>query len=274
MAIKFKHEAETDEEFYYELCSFLMRNKYYKGTISCESKRTLDGLADYMTSINIPWVYSDYEEDIDIGYRLEDDSEDEDEDEDTDRQLIIQFDDKTVIKAKPKDQKRAFRRLEFEPFNIPIHLKNVEIRDMFLRTFQYAEEEIDIISPWMNNAVVNDEFKERMQFAMDRGVIIKIKYGLKPNDSEYNISRSVRSDKVAESLKNRFKKYYNSRLFIERDNIHYKLVLCDEKYKLEGSYNYLSFTGNYNDDTRKEGSPFGTNVEEIRQLRGDYFGNV
>ena len=65
-----------------------------------------------------------------------------------------------------------------------------------------------------------------------------------------------------------------NQLFITRDNIHYKLVLCDEKFKLEGGYNYLSFVGDYeNKSTRKEGSPFGTQVDEIRFLRKEYFGH-
>jgi hypothetical protein len=63
-------------------------------------------------------------------------------------------------------------------------------------------------------------------------------------------------------------------LSIVRDNIHYKLVLCDDLFKLEGGYNYLSFVGDYeNEDTRKEGSPYGTQVEEIRYLRKEYFGH-
>ena len=152
-------------------------------------------------------------------------------------------------------------------------MKNEQIRKVFLKSFIVAEKEIDIISPWMNFGVVNEKFVELMEKSLKRGVIIKILYGLKPNSSEYNISRSNRSDQVARYLKEYFKKFENQ-LFIQRDNIHYKLVLCDEKFKLEGGYNYLSFMGDYeNSDTRREGSPFGTNIDEIRFLRKEYFGN-
>ncbi len=35
-----------------------------------------------------------------------------------------------------------------------------------------------------------------------------------------------------------------------------------------------SFVGDYtNEDTRKEGSPYGTQIEEIRYLRKEYFGH-
>ena len=83
--------------------------------------------------------------------------------------------------------------------------------------------------------------------------------------------RSRRSDQVADLLRRRFADKGNQ-LQIRRDNIHYKLVLCDEKYKLEGGYNYLSFVGNYSEvDLRREGSPFGRDNQEIKHLRKLYF---
>ena len=112
-----------------------------------------------------------------------------------------------------------------------------------------------------------------MEDSLSRGVRICIIYGLNPDSSEYNLSRSNRSDQVAKYLRDRFSKY-GEMLSIVRDNIHYKLVLCDDLFKLEGGYNYLSFVGDYaNEDTRKEGSPYGTQVEEIRYLRKEYFGH-
>lgn len=274
MAIRFKHEAKTDEEFYYELCSYLMINQYLKGSISCESKSVLDGLRDYMISLNIPCYYADCDDKKSVGYKLIDDSDpDAEDEEDVNRDIIIDLENGTILRAEPKKIKTTFEKLEFEAFDQPMHLQNVEIRKMFLKTFQYAENEIDIISPWMNHAVINEEFMNRMKFALDRGVIIKIKYGLNPGNSEYSVSSSTRSDNVANKLKKKFERYLDTKFFITRDNIHYKLVLCDEKYKLEGSYNYLSFTGDYQNDTRTEGSPFGMNVEEIRLLRSKYFGD-
>ena len=123
----------------------------------------------------------------------------------------------------------------------------------------------------MNFGVVNERFIELMKRSLDRGVKIKILYGLTPDYSDYNLSRSNRSDQVAKFLRDTFSDY-GELLEIKRDNIHYKLVLCDEKYKLEGGYNYLSFVGDYtNEDTRREGSPYGTSVDEIRYLRREYF---
>ena len=162
---------------------------------------------------------------------------------------------------------------DFDLDSVPDHLKNEQIRDMFLRTFSLAQKEIDIISPWMNTRVVNPAFIGLMEEALQRGVKIRIQYGLNPGTDAYSWNRSHNSDLIADDLKEQFAPYGDA-FRIERKNLHYKLVLCDNLYKLEGSYNYLSFDGDYsNPDQRGEGSPFGRDVAEIERLRKEYFGD-
>lgn len=252
-----------------------MGNGITNGIIVSRSREILDGISDYMSAVRIPWCYtlSDYngigycltEEDIESGHPVI---------------CIDHMDDGSVefiCGNRRTEYDISSYRMEdignIGPMDMetPIHLKNEQIRKMFLKAFDVAEKEIDIISPWMNFSVVNEGLVELMRKAFERGVTIKIRYGLKPNSSEFDILRSTRSDQVAEYLKDIFKEY-GDRLDIVRDNIHYKLVLCDEKFKLEGGFNYLSFIGDYsNEDTRKEGSPYGTDVKEIRYLRKEYF---
>lgn len=272
--------ANSNKELFYGICSFLMRNGITSGNIYSRSHAILDGLGDYMSRTKIPWSYAN-DEDI-IGYVLVDG--DAPDNVLSSNEVIIDINDSSRITIKQGRKKQyniaihnintIYDELSKSEETIPIHLKNEQIRTMFLRSFLVAESEIDIISPWMNFGVVNEGFVELMRAALARGVKIKILYGLKPDSSEYNISRSNRSDQVAKYLRETFAEY-GDLLVIKRDNIHYKLVLCDEKFKLEGGYNYLSFVGDYsNEDTRTEGSPYGTQIDEIRYLRKEYFGNV
>ena len=271
--------VSSQKELYYGICSFLMKNGIIRGTIYSQSKALLDGLASYMSTVRIPWCYG-YAGEHTVGYKLIDNGTPE---RVMGNEVVIDLNNNKIISVVQGNTRRYNIEIsdtnsvydELDTFDIqePLHLKNEQIRKVFLKSFIVAEKEIDIISPWMNFGVVNEKFVELMEKSLKRGVIIKILYGLKPNSSEYNISRSNRSDQVARYLKEYFKKFENQ-LFIQRDNIHYKLVLCDEKFKLEGGYNYLSFMGDYeNSDTRREGSPFGTNIDEIRFLRKEYFGN-
>lgn len=273
-------KVNSNKDLYYGICSFLMKNDITSGNIYSQSRELLDGLGDYMTAISIPWHYDVPSEDG-IGYCLRDGVAPTWE---KDASITVETGSRNRIEVRAGVGKRycidvhddtsGLSELGDIDLNVPMHLKNEQIRKMFLRAFVLAKEEIDIISPWMNFGVVNGKFEDLMRTALQRGVTIKIIYGLKPDASDYNISRSRRSDEVAKHLKEIFAEFGNQ-LVIHRDNIHYKLVLCDEKFKLEGGYNYLSFVGDYsNEDTRKEGSPFGTNVEEIRLLREDYFKDV
>lgn len=269
--------VNSTKELYYGICSFLMRNGISQGYVYSVSRELLDGLGDYMSSINIPWTYAS--DKMNLGYIFVDGEVPEKNkngvtiDLNGDSKINVSIGRNKLFRIAIHDRNEIYKNLFSVEEFMPLHLKNDQIRKMFLKAFVIAQKEIDIISPWMNFGVVNDKFIELMNSAFARGVKVRIIYGLNPDASEYNISRSNRSDQVADHLQNRFAEYGNL-LKIYRDNIHYKLVLCDELFKLEGGYNYLSFMGDYtSEDTRKEGSPYGTNKEEIQYLRKEYFGN-
>ena len=175
-----------------------------------------------------------------------------------------------VVKEVPVVKKHFIQTFDFT--NYPRHLQNENIKEVFLMAFEIADTELDIISPWMNFYVVNDKLISKMEKLLERGVKIYIRYGIYEENEGYDKGRLIKSRQVADMLKERFLAYRGQFTIIE-DNIHYKLVLCDEKFMLEGSYNYLSFDGDYNSNkkTRKEGSSFVTDKNYIREQRERYF---
>ena len=275
-----KYRINDIEELNYCVCSFLIKNKVLAVTIHCSESAILHSLSVYMIEIGIPFGNKNEGIRLSSNYNIEDDIK---------PHIIIQPYNDFVLKNLDSKNMIFFELhnlttekideliCDFKTFDIskvPFHLQNQEIKKMFLQTFLIAEKEIDIISPWMNGSVVNKALISLMENALNRGVKIKIIYGLDSDDNEYNLSRSARSDQTASLLVKKFSKH-KGLFFVKRANIHYKLVICDEKYKLEGSYNYLSFTGDYEDDsTRIEGSPFGRDSKEIRYLRNKYFAGV
>lgn len=158
------------------------------------------------------------------------------------------------------------------------HLQNKEIRDKFIEAFSDAKYELNIASPWMNNYVVNDKLINMMEKLLLRGGIIKIIYGIEENNSFSNYKRdsnnkNKNSDKIAEKLKEKFK-CYNDNFKIKKVNSHNKLLICDESYYVETSFNLLSFSGEYDEnsnDIRDEGATYSTNTEVIKDLRSRYF---
>jgi len=58
-----------------------------------------------------------------------------------------------------------------------------------------------------------------------------------------------------------------------KDNTHEKILLCDSKYMMIGSYNFLSFVGDYSEeDVRKETVAYSVDKVKINQSRQLHFG--
>lgn len=147
------------------------------------------------------------------------------------------------------------------------HLKNEQIRDKFIQSIEKSMYELNIASPWMNHYVVNEELISKMDKCLKRGCRIKIIYGIKCNS---NNERDNRSDVVAQKLKARFN-IYGDNFKIKKVNSHYKVLISDNEFLIEGSYNFLSFSGEYDEDVRGEGATYNSDKKMIQKLRNTYF---
>lgn len=149
-------------------------------------------------------------------------------------------------------------------------LKNNEIRSCFMQSFEVAEKRLDIICPWISSSVVNVDLLDRIHRALGRGVMIRIKYGI--NSSSLDI-RSRESDELAAKLEKMFGQ--TGKFKIIKGNTHIKYLSCDSKFQMIGSYNFLSFAGNYEkDNVRDEFVEVKTNASEIEQNRRRLFSEV
>lgn len=169
-----------------------------------------------------------------------------------------------VLNPKPESNRV---HTDHKSVNASSHIVNKEIREKFIDTFRIAEEEIDIISPWMSESVVDSDFIRIMDDCLQKNVKIRILYGI-GDDSDY---RNRMSDEIRDKLVKRFQKYGD--LFkIRKSNIHYKLLICDFKYLITGSFNFLSFRGEYDGiDDRLEGADIIKTKSEISIRRNKYF---
>jgi len=154
------------------------------------------------------------------------------------------------------------------------HLQNKEIRDKFIKAFSETKYELNIASPWMNNYVVNDELIKKMESVLIKGSSIKIIYGIenKSYNSDGDI-KDISNDRIAQKLKERFT-IYGDKFKMKKVNSHNKLLICDESYYIETSFNLLSFAGEYDEnskDIRDEGATYSTNLDVIKDLRDRYF---
>lgn len=154
-------------------------------------------------------------------------------------------------------------------------IKNEKIREKLEEAFEIAEHEIDIISPWISDKVMDDSGVEALICSvLKRNVEVKIVYGIGNISSNYvkEDYRNRRTEEIAQNLKLKFSK--NNYLFkIKRKNTHSKILICDNKFAIIGSFNFLSFDGKYKNDIRDEVSAIVTDykiIEELRSMEFDF----
>jgi len=129
--------------------------------------------------------------------------------------------------------------------------------------------QLNICSPWITENVVDKELINLFELALERGVIIKILYGIS-DGSQSNESKMYNTEKVAKEMKHTFS-CYGQNFRMERTNTHCKLLISDENFFVEGSYNFLSFKGKYDKNTRNESAIYCKDIGMLKELRESYF---
>ena len=195
--------------------------------------------------------------------------------EELEQMISNKFDIETVTKDITNQVINCIQSGEVDPYNTK-QLKNEEIRQKFIESFAVVEEELDIISPWIGRWVLGDKILlNAIENALKKGVTIKILYGIEDSQSygkSCNDNRGIATLKNAQELQERFNYSGPGKLILKQGNTHQKILLCDEKYLLSGSFNLLSFKGNYEDeDTRDESMEYLEHKKHIQDLRKEYF---
>lgn len=145
-----------------------------------------------------------------------------------------------------------------------------EHKKYFLYVLDKAKKQICIQSPWVRYNVI-EQYKNKIEAALNRGIKIYIKYSSHQNgvkaknrfDKIEKIDIDDKSKKYFDSLKDRFPK--NFTVIPSKEFNHSKILICDEEFIIMGSFNWLSFGGENrkNQQIREETSNINTNKESI-----------
>ncbi|WP_024470122.1 phospholipase D-like domain-containing protein [Treponema pedis] len=138
--------------------------------------------------------------------------------------------------------------------------KTIEVdehKKYFIYVLENAKSNIYIQSPWINWRTLQI-YKEYIKKAVQKGVNVTIKYGMKPRN---------RFDKAG--IDNESKSFFgnldkNCFRLINTDD-HSKILICDERFMIMGSFNWLSFGGGNVKDARGETSSINMNKAEIKK---------
>ena len=106
------------------------------------------------------------------------------------------------------------------------------------------------MSPWVTKKIVNNKFTDKMRHLLDKGVKLKISYGIANSNYDNAKDRNYKTDQLIQDLNAAYRGYKN--FYTHKFSSHGKLFICDDDWYIITSMNPLS-----ND---------GTSWEEIGEL--------
>ena len=149
-----------------------------------------------------------------------------------------------------------------------------KIRSAFEAGIKNASTEIAIAVPFIKKYIISDTvifqdtLKSLLIDALNRGVKVKILYGIRYNKDDNKDLLEARNT-MTELYSELHPLYKN--LYIQEGNVHTKVAIFDKKYMLVGSFNYLSFGGHYTQYTRKEATNAHYESKRICPYYQEYF---
>lgn len=143
-------------------------------------------------------------------------------------------------------------------------LKTKEVLPRLCDAINSAKEEIDIMVPWMYWDNIRHNFLSEFRAAVNRHVTIKIHYGYqKAGYSDTNKDSDFAAEELKRALGTKYLKIYR-----EKSHGHHgKIFICDEEFYIDGSFNFLSYRG----DTNDEHTTVHYDKNILRQLRQELF---
>lgn len=144
---------------------------------------------------------------------------------------------------------------------LPKLLNTYDHRPFMMETLKRAESQVVIVSPWIKTAATDVELRQEIKSALMREVKVVICYGIS-NEIESDVQYAL---KQLEKLKEdpTCRKYL---YLVKLGNTHEKVLVCDKKYVVITSFNWLSFKGDPKRGFRQETGSVIENSEVVEEM--------
>lgn len=140
-------------------------------------------------------------------------------------------------------------------------LRTYEHRPLLEKSFESARQWVVIVSPWLDPVALNESLVTQIDKSLQRKVQVVILYGY-PGELEHY--KKQKQDIVLHSLNRLKEKKHGKYLHIKDIGItHEKVLICDKKFIIVGSFNWLSFKGDKLKGLRLEKSVYTEEVSVI-----------
>jgi hypothetical protein len=164
------------------------------------------------------------------------------------------------------------RELESALENISVRQVPVyEHRKYLNRALAEARERILIVSPWIRYEVVDDELVTRFRKLLQRGVQLWIAYGINKDGGHGRGKVKDEGDRDAERKLRRLGEDYPELFHMTRlGDTHAKVLVCDSRFSIITSFNWLSFRGDEQLEFRDERGYYVGLSERVQELFESY----
>ncbi|WWU64268.1 hypothetical protein QJR26_14705 [Clostridium baratii] len=202
----------------------ILEDRLYCRVWDMNSKVYVKELSDYITN-NKPLNKEDF--DLDLPMEFKD----------------INYDNKIDINIYENKFKENIKSKNNKSDQSVRLIRGSEIKAEFNKCLQVAEKYLYIQSPWISEQVVDEDMINSFEKLVQRGCKIFISWGISRNF--YSEDRKP-SERLINRLKNIKSNDGTPGLFIYWiGNHHNKEIIVDDKMHLSGSFNWLSYRGDY-----------------------------
>ena len=132
-------------------------------------------------------------------------------------------------------------------------VRTEEHRPLLLNAARMAKTELTIASAWINTRALDDELSKALAAAVRKGVTVRIAWGMGTRGREPQRNR-VKGEAALDELIRRIPEKQRGRLIVKRIETHEKFIICDDKFCVSGSFNWLSYRGERDSEYRRETS--------------------
>ena len=143
-------------------------------------------------------------------------------------------------------------------------VKTEEHHPLLLQAIDQSNVELTLVSAWIDPYAFDGEVIGKIVSALKRGVTVRIGWGLGVERRDSESQRNLRKgEETLMKLRQSVPQGAMGRLVERRIGTHEKFIICDDKFCVWGSFNWLSYRGNTDRGYRREASSYSTRPEDI-----------
>ena len=142
-------------------------------------------------------------------------------------------------------------------------IKTEEHRPLLLQAVDSAQSELTLVSAWIGRDAFDAELQRKLVQAMERGVQVRIAWGLGTERGPEAERNRARGNNVLNQLNRRIANGMKDQLIVKRTETHEKFIICDDRFCAWGSFNWLSYRGELDGGYRRETSSYSERPDDI-----------